>query len=443
MIQKIFFVLFSFLSFSAYSQLEFSGELNLQGMYSTGENLPFWMYMNQRGRISENTNAAGWITGRAVYDLSYTSTLEVGAGILYQDGISGRVFLDESYVQFRNTWLEVIAGRKQRPELYNGLSASNENIIYSLNTRPFPGIQLRTVSPIKISSKFSLELQWEEYLLEKGRYIKNARLHHKSFRIQYKPNENWAIKYGLQHFVQWGGTRPNGIKEPQGVSDYLRIISFRAGGKKASQSDKANALGNHLGSQEIYVTRKFRNYTVEFLFNNLFEDGSGSWFGNIPDGRYGIYLNKNERNTMINSFIYEFYYTKDQSKDTRWGKDNYFNNGAYRSGWTYYNRVIGTPFFTRNPNGEGILKNAFVAHHIGISGQFSDYFNTFPYKLMLSMVQYEAKAGNFGKQSVFYGDFEMRVLQSFVDLSFNLSAEFNSLESPGFGIGLKLRKKLF
>src|SRR5680860_355073 len=203
MIQKTFFVLFSFLSFSGYSQLEFSGEVNLQGMYSTGENLPFWMYMNHRGRISENTNAAGWITGRASYDLGDTSTLEVGAGILYQDGMSDRVFLDESYVQFRNAWLGVIAGRKQRPELYNGLSASNENIIYSLNTRPFPGIQLSTASPIKISSKFSLELQWEEYLLEKDRYIKNARLHHKSFHIQYKPNENWTIKYGLQHFAQW------------------------------------------------------------------------------------------------------------------------------------------------------------------------------------------------------------------------------------------------
>ena len=104
---------------------------------------------------------------------------------------------------------------------------------------------------------------------------------------------------------------------------------------------------------------------------------------------------------------------------------------------------IGTPLFTRNPNGEGIIRNAFVAHHIGISGQFSDYFNTFPYKLILGMVQYEAKAGKFGKQSVFYGDFEMRVLQSFVDLSFNISAEFNSLKSPGFGVGLKLRKKLF
>src|SRR5680860_55048 len=136
MIQKTFFVLFSFLSFSGYSQLEFSGEVNLQGMYSTGENLPFWMYMNQRGRISENTNAAGWITGRAVYDLGYTSTLEVGVGILYQDGISDRVFLDESYVQFRNTWLEVIAGRKQQPEKYNGLSAANENIVWSLNAQP-------------------------------------------------------------------------------------------------------------------------------------------------------------------------------------------------------------------------------------------------------------------------------------------------------------------
>ncbi len=118
-----------------------------------------------------------------------------------------------------------------------------------------------------------------------------------------------------------------------------------------------------------------------------------------------------------------------------------FNGGIYRSGWTYQDRVLGVPFFTADQNGAGILRNAFVAHHIGISGQFSDYFNTFPYRLLLSTVQYEAIEGKFGKQYVLYGDFEMRILQSFVDLSFNLSAEFNSLKSPDFGLGLKLRKK--
>ena len=82
------------------------------------------------------------------YYLYDDAFLEGGVGILYQDGYSNKVQFDESYLSFQNDWLSVTLGRKQKKELYKGLSASNENILWSLNARPLPGIRFSTARTI-------------------------------------------------------------------------------------------------------------------------------------------------------------------------------------------------------------------------------------------------------------------------------------------------------
>jgi len=402
------------------------------------------MFKNKRGRISENTNLAGWISGRAIYDIRNDASLEFGGGLLFQDGISKQVFMDELYAHFKNPWFGVTAGIKQQEELYNGLSATNRSASWSLNARAMPGVRLRISRPDYLFPEdgIGFEAVWSEYLMGQDREISYARVHQKSFYFVYRPTETFQIKAGLKHTALWGGATEYFGGRPENFNYYLNVISAGSIGKdRSGEEGQGSALRKHMGSYELYISKTFRNFKAELIYNHIFENGSGSKFDNAPDGRYGIYLESKDPDRILNSFIYEFYFTKHRSQGPE--SDNYFNGGIYGSGWTYQNRVLGVPFFTAGQNGEGILRNAFVAHHIGISGQFSDYFNTFPYKLMLSTVQYDAEADKFGKQSFVYGDFEMRIFQSFIDLSFNISAEFNSLRSPGFGVGLKLRKKLF
>jgi len=447
MMQKIFFILFSFLSFAAYPQLEFSGEVNLKGMYSTGEELPFWMYNNQRGRISESTNAAGWISGKAIYDLGYTSTLEIGAGILYQDGISDRVFLDESYLQFRNTWLEVIGGRKQKPELYNGLSATNENIVWSLNARPLPGLQFRTRKPIMLfpDAGLGFEASLSEYLLEQDRHVSYARVHHKSLHLVYQPNEDWLIRAGIQHFAQWGGNSETRGPQPEGIKDYLRIFTGRGGGEEALQGDQENALGNHLGSWELYVERDFRDYKLGFIYNNIFEDGSGSRFANFPDGRYGIYFDNKEKDRLVNAVIYEFFYTRNQSDNVnRWGADNYMGHAmTYNSGWTYEGRILGAPFFTYDEQAGMIVNNKFTVHHLGLSGQVSNYWNSYPYTILLTYAHNEGTFRRnlpFGNEDALHIFGDLRLINRPFNLEIQLSSTFNSKKEPIFSAGINIHK---
>ena len=429
------------------AQLEYSGSINLEAYYSNKEDLPFWFYSNQQGRISEETNVAGWITGKMNYDFSANSSIEIGAGILYQDAFKDEVFIDELYVNFNYKWLQVIAGSKQKKELYDGLSASNENILWSLNARPIPGIQFKTNRPIYLDSnqKFGFEASWNEYYMGDNPGAKNVRLHHKKIQILYNFRKGWSFKTGIQHFVQWGGNSTRFGVQPQGFSDYLKIISGRAGGNNASIPDQDNALGNHLGSWELSVIKSYADYELSFIFNNLFEDGSGSRLANFPDGRYGLFIKAQNQDQLLNAFMYELYYTKEQSQTGPHLYDNYFNSGIYASGWTYKGRVLGTPFFTYDPDVNYIVNNKFVTHHIGIGGQLSIASQELPFKVMLS---YARNEGTYGSSLIlpeidenvlnFYSKWRLLTLP--VVLSMDIGFEFNSRNEPIFATGISLSK---
>ena len=426
--------------------MRFSGEAALQGMYSSKQELPFWMHMNQRGRITETTQAVGWLTGKAVFEIDDYSTLEIGAGVLYQEGIEDRVFLDESYLQFKNSWLEVTGGRKHMPELYMGLSATNENILWSLNARPLPGIQLKTRKPVFIfpDAGLGFEASLEEYLFENERSTKNAKLHHKSFHLVYRPAPDLQVKVGIQHFAQWGGISEVFGPQPQSIKDYFRIFSGRGGGEGALQGDKDNVLGNHLGSWELYVDKNFPNYSLGFIYNNIFEDGSGSRLDNFPDGRYGIYFQNNEKDRLVNALIYEFYYTRHQSHNVnQWGSDNYLGHGVYAPGWTYEGRILGAPFFTYDENAGVIVNNKFSVHHFGLSGQVSDFWNSYPYKLLISYAHNEGtfrRALPMGNEDALHVFGQVRLLSEPFIIEIQQAATFNNKRKPIFAAGLSLHK---
>lgn len=444
MIKKTLLTFLALYSISANSQVEYTGKVTAEGYYTTGEELPFWMYHNKRGRISEDTNLAGWISGKAVYNFGAASSLEAGAGVLYQDGIGDNVFLDEAYLQFRNNWLQITGGRKQREELYNGLSATNENILWSLNARPLPGLQIGTTRPIMVFPKAGVgfEASLEEYVLEKDRHVSNARVHHKSFHLVYQPNEEWRIRAGIQHFAQWGGDSKTTGPQPEGFSDYIKVFSGREGGENAVGGDQVNVLGNHLGSYELFVKRSFPDWCLEFIYNHIFEDGSGSRYANFPDGRYGFYVNIKNKERLINSFIYELYYTKNQSVNSTGPhkNDTYFNNYlTYRSGWTYHQRILGAPFFKYDPVENRIENNRFVAHHLGFSGNIGE----FPYKLLAS---YARNGGTVErayspKQDVGNLYSEITIFQKWINIDLQLAAEVKDSNSPVFGTGISLSKR--
>lgn len=428
-------------------EIEYSSIVNTKGILYTGEESPFWIHSNQRGRIDELTHLAGWANASAIIYMDENASMTFGAGVLFQDGYSDKFQLDESYMKFQNSWMKITAGRKQIEELFYGLSASNQNIAWSLNARPLPGLEIATTGPIYLINEKGLgfEASLAEYFMGKERYVKNTRVHHKSFHLYYKTSEKFQIRAGLQHYVQWAGVHPEFGRLPNSFKNYLKVFQGLEGSDNVN-GEEANALGNHIGVYEVGMKGRINKYEVELIYNHLFEDGSGRVLYNMPDGRYGLFINdiyKLTADSWVKSFMYEFYYTRDQSEGsgTTDGNDNYFVNNLYRSGWTYESRVIGVPFITINDARTRVSNNTFVVHHFGLGGIA---FKEYPYKFLTSYRRNYGYKGSTTLENVIYSSsLDVQVYDGSFDINIQIAADAVSNASPNFGAAVQVRKSIF
>ena len=442
---KVFIPLLFLVISSSFAQLQFSGNFTGKGIVYSGEESPFWIYSNQRGRVNEESNVSAVLSGLSTYNLSENARFSLGLGALYQDGYIDKLQLDESYLGFDNSWLAIHVGRKQRSELYRGLSASNENILWSLNARPMPGISFQTTRPVYFikSAGLAFQASLEEFITDDERYVKDTRVHHKSFHLIFDKIPNVEFTVGLQHFAQWAGTSPVFGKLPGSFDDYFKVFTGSGVSEEVGGGNEINALGNHLGSYVAGIKTNIGKYKVEIIYNSLFEDGSGKKLRNTPDGRYGIFIADKEPGKWIDAFMYEFYYTKHQSTTIIQEDyiDNYFNNSVYRSGWTYETRILGVPLITLDKNRFDINNNTIVAHHFGLDGYI---FNKVPYKFLGT---YRKNYGRWGRNNlrnnILSSYLDLNVYQNLFQLNVQLGADFISDASPNFGAGLQLSKTLF
>lgn len=443
----LFPFLFIFPAFTYGQQLQIIGDYSAKGIVFSSEESPFWFHSNQRGRINELSNISTYASGLMTYQINEDSNFLVGAGILFQNGYIDQIQLDESFFGFENSWLDITVGRKQRKDLYKGLSATNENILWSLNARPLPGLSLKTTRPVYLSKRAGIGFQasLEEFITDDDRYVRDTRIHHKSAHLVIDKIPNFEISLGLEHFVQWAGISPEFGVLPKGLDDYLKMVTGREGNNDVG-GEEANALGNHLGGYVAGIKTSIDDYNIHIIYNHLFEDGSGRRLGNTPDGRYGIYIEDAEDTHIIkwvDALMYELYYTKHQSYTSSGtdGTDNYFNNNIYRSGWTYESRILGVPFITVDEGRFRIDNNIVLVHHVGISGIA---FERFPYKLLNSYrMNYGAKGGTQIPFNVFSSYIDINVYQGDLGINVQLGTDFSNIAPPNFGAGIQLTKILF
>ncbi|MFV8224355.1 capsule assembly Wzi family protein [Christiangramia aquimixticola] len=448
---KILIFLSLLLGNVSYGQFETKLDITALGNIYTGEESPFWIHTNHRGRVDEETFYSGLISSEIKFEVSETESIDFGVGAFYKDGYDDGLKIDEAYFSYISKNFGVVLGKKQRADIFQSLSASNENILWSLNSGPLPGVRIFTRSPIFLNGSHGLgiKLKLEEYLMDDERYVMEIRLHHKSAHLVFRNQNNLEISMGLHQFVQWAGTSPEYGKLPSSFKDYTRVFTGMPGAEDVG-GQEVNALGNQLGSYEISVKTKINNIDFHFLYNHIFEDASGLKMGNLPDGRYVIYFEDN-RDTFwgtdwVKAFIYEFYYTKNQSRSRKSsevdGADNYFNNNLYRSGWTYQNSVIGTPFILKNINRFRIGMNILTVHHLGVKGTA---FDKLPYRFLLSYRK------NYGLKDSFYPEtrhifstlIEVELINADYNLDVMLGTDVKSYDSSNIGIGIKWSKNIF
>ena len=166
---------------------------------------------------------------------------------------------------------------------------------------------------------------------------------------------------------------------PVNWETFKRIFMAKGGG--VSTSDQINAVGNHIGFQELALTAKWSKWRITAYWQTIFEDMSADFIGcsNQTDGLWGLSLQQTQW-PFIHSFTYEFMNTTGQ--DGPWhdrdgltygGQSAYYENGSYNQGWTHFGRTIGNPFMS--PSNSRVR-----THYVGVAGDIYGY----QYRVMAS-----------------------------------------------------------
>lgn len=457
-----FFILnFSFIGFSQKKEVNY--EIGALSSISTESTLPFWMVSNKNGIVPNQNNALIDVSLFSEFRPKYKGIdFSYGASFIGSKANNSDLIIGQFYGGIQWKSLQLILGSKYEDELFGGLSSSNGDILNSKNARAFPGINFQLADFVNLPfgpKCLTVKMSWAEYILNDTRIVDQAHLHHKSLFLKLKTSERIEITAGLDDYAQWGGESATLGKQASGFKDYIRVVTGASGGSNALETDQINALGNHIGAYYFNLSHKGRSLDWSFYWSHPFEDRSGRELSNFPDGLYGLFLDLKKEKNWITHLLYEYYYTKDQSGrygffidengvgHIKSGGDNYFNNGVYASGWTFFGRTIGSPFFTPAVEGtdgitHGVMNNRFVAHHLGVKGYIG---KCLPYRVMLSYSK------NFGRYSVplkntpeqFSGYFEVQVPEGKLPFEISLGAagDLGNYLKDNYGVYIRLCKR--
>lgn len=380
----------------------------------TGEYLPFWQRTGYDG-VMPYTSAAVLSAGADLkYEASNGIYFETGTNLVGYVNAASRWNLpgaggivDRLYVSGGWKMLHLDVGLKPRVRELGDLSITGGNLVLTGNARNLPGINAWSDwIYFEKGHWFGIRGNFAHYQTIDTRWIQGARIHNKSFAFKVALGRKVDFEMGLDHWAQWGGTSPAAGSRPASFKDYVRVIFGKSGGSDATVSDQLNALGNHLGREYIRLAWRASSFTMHLQYDMPFEDGGQIIKTNpMPDGVYTLKLSFNDRDRFVTDVLYEFIHTtwqggtvhdrpateeemtKDYGEYKYWqdpdhhyygryvvgGLDDYFNNGEYGSGWTYFGRTLGLPLIIPSAPGEngvtmGVACNRIRAHHFGIKG---------------------------------------------------------------------------
>ena len=416
---------------------------SVRGAYGTGDYVPFWARTGEEGTLPLTSSGLLRAGAKVEYmsrqGFFFEAEGDFAGALSQKNAYSPKLataMVNRLYVSGGWKMLRLDVGMAPREKELGDLSLTGGNIIYSGNARNLTGINFRTDwIYFEKGHWFGIKLNYAHYQMIDNRYVKNTLLHNKSIALKAALGRNVDFIFGFEHWAQWGGESPVYGKQPSTFKDYLRIVFGKSGGADASLSDQINVLGNHLGRSYLRLVWRTDPFTITYQYDKPFEDGSGMRIQNYPDGVRSVSIALKNRKGIVTDIMYEFANTTWQSgtvhdrpateeemagqdpSDPFYGRfivggcDNYFNNGEYNSGWTYYGRTIGFPLFVPNvPDADGIThgiaSNRLVAHHIGLKGNVyfpyvfkatysrnyglyhqpeSSYFASYPWQLSLAL----------------------------------------------------------
>lgn len=406
----LFFLIIAFASSTLlYGQRINQYQLEVGSLGSSSQT-PFWLRANQYGIVPLHNpvlrlNANIHSDYHPIDTAGYKPKIDWGYGlnVVTNAGKVNQFLIPEAYVKGRLGAFELYVGRRKEVIGLSDTLLTSGSYIWSGNALPMPKIQLAlpeftplpfTKGLISIIGTFSHG--WFE---NTGRLVENSYLHQSSIygRIG-KSSWRFRLYGGFNHQVMWAGyssyldsTVASNGKLPSSIKYYPAVVLATRNPFPNDQSIQTtthfeeNRIGNHLGSIDVAADVNFKHWNLFAYRQFVYDDGSLFLGTNLEDGLNGLRIKNLDRPNGLPFFLrqitLEYLFTGSQGGDVfiledpkRRGRDDYFNNGQYIDGWTYFGRTIGTPFLTPQqevdpslPPRYGIANNRVSVYHIGLS----------------------------------------------------------------------------
>lgn len=355
-------------------------------IFSGKKALPFWFFSNSSNRLEEDNYLGSWTSLELTkspdlnkHKLSSFYGFEVN-GFL---GTDSRFVVTQAFTGLKTKSVRFSLGIQEEFFGLNDSTLSIGNLFYGNNASPIPKVALSTNGWIKaplLGKVLSFNAYFAHGWLEKNRFQSGALLHQKYFYLKGEfLNKRLQLMGGLHHAAHWGGKNDErNTRQPKALADFYRIVFALKGQADADESDRLNALGNHLGSYDLRGSIRLNKITISNYWQFLWEDNSGLNPLNWRDGLMGLSIKSNSRAGLIHGFNLEIIRTTDQNAfkvddngNILFEPDNFFNNSIYNDGWTYQGRVISNPIFLiLNPESTTLskVKNRVNGVNIAMEG---------------------------------------------------------------------------
>ena len=413
--KRLLLILLSLFPVLAYGAAgwDIAWDASLRMAGSTGHYMPFWARTGEDGVLPLRSSGLLMAGTDIRYRHANGIFFEAGtnlAGVLALKSPLNRTpvygMVDRLYVSGGWKMLRMDVGMIPRRGDLGPLSVTGGDFLMSGNARNLPGVNLSSDwIYFEKGHWFGIKGNLAHYQTIDNRKVKGAMIHNKAIAVKFALGRKVDLIAGFDHYAHWGGEG-----QAESFRDYVKIFFAMRGDASDSPSDQLNAFGNHLGREWARVVWRARPFTMTFQYDKPFEDNSGMIFQNFPDGVWTLQFALNDREAFVTDVTYEFINTTWQSGDKHditndkgetiilGGRDNYFGNSPYASGWTHFGRTIGLPLILpAMPDADGVVPRVVNTrvrgHHIALAGMVA---REVPYRFKATFTE------NFGTYGVPY-----------------------------------------
>ncbi len=419
---KILIPFFLFISIAShgYSQHLDSLQVNVGsiGTFAKDGYQPLWLVSNRWGSITDQQYDASTYAGfsnthffgkKYISKSNPTGTeqpmfyLKYG-GTLINNNHFKDVTIQEGYVKAGYKHLEIRTGRfKNIPgEVDQDLSSGSLGV--SGNALPIPQISIALTDYVNVpftNGWLQIKGQLSHGWLGNDRFL-SSYYHEKNLYLR-AGKKRFKFFVGLQHYVEWGGKRDS-IQLDRSFKGFLNVFFSTVNADDGSGIDPTQLqyasyhAGDQRGVFEVGFDLETNNHLLHFYHQTPFDGTWGVDIRNI-DNLSGISIvPKNER-AVVKKVLVEFIYTKQaENYAPAMNRQAYYNNGYYKTGWEYDNRIVGTPLFINRyraqdyfyfqqrgtkpfdwassniPGNSNIIYNQIIGGNIGLLLQLTDKF---------------------------------------------------------------------